>query len=94
MITLIYPQVSDDGREDVTHADPSHTEWHHHAEAQRPEAPRPWGEALEPHGPDIHRLGLHVCCGGGHRLQGRCAGLQGRGGECFPWKTPLVTSLG
>lgn len=76
-MALVCPQVSDNGGEDVTHTDPSpHTDWHHHAEAQRPEAPRPWGETLEPRGPDVHRVDLCVHGSGGHRLQGRCAGLK------------------
>ncbi|KAG8509899.1 hypothetical protein J0S82_017417 [Galemys pyrenaicus] len=64
--------VSDDGGEDVICTLPTH-EWHHHAEAQWPEAPGPRREALESCGPDVHRVGLGLCGGGGHRLQGRYA---------------------
>lgn len=71
------------------------TEWHHHAEAQRPEAPRPWGEALEPHGPDVYWVSLSLCRDGGYRLQGRCVGIRvrGRAGQWISWESRPVANL-
>lgn len=92
---FLFLQVSDDGGENVTCAGPyPPTEWHHHAEAQWPEAPQPWGETLEPHGQDVHWVNLSLCHGSSHRLQGRCAGprVEGRGagwGSGLPGRATL-----
>lgn len=91
---VLCPQVGDDGGENVTCTGPHPpTVWHHHAEAQRPEAPRPWGEALQPHGPDVYWVGLRLCHGSNHWLQGRYAGPgvwgEGPGGAVGFLEEPL-----